>query len=241
MSSGLVVQRLTAGYEEGAAVVRALSLSVPAGEIRALVGPNGSGKTTLLRAMAGTLVHCSGRCMLDGEELHGLAPHLRARLGLGFVRVERSLLPRQTVRGNLATAEAAAKDIRTVSRNGRDIEAALSMFGLLESAEVKAEHLSTGQARRTELARAWLVGFRALLLDEPFSGLDPQGIAQVCEALKAIASGGAAVLLVDHRAEVVLEVSTTLSLLLGGKVVLSGPTDVVAGSELARRAYLGFN
>jgi branched-chain amino acid transport system ATP-binding protein len=230
----LRVEALEAGYGK-AQVLFGVDLEVVENELVALLGANGVGKTTLLRAISGLVRPWSGRVLLEGQDLRGLSPAKRARMGLGHVPEGRQLFPLMTVEENLRLGAAFLAP-------GREREGYERVYGLFprlaERRRQLAGTLSGGEQQMLAIGRA-LMGFpKILLVDEPSLGLSPRLAEEVLLALKAVAKEGVGVLLVEQNVALTLDVAERGYVLEHGKVVLEGPASALAQDPRVREAYL---
>jgi branched-chain amino acid transport system ATP-binding protein len=230
----LRVEALEAGYGK-AQVLFGVDLEVVENELVALLGANGAGKTTLLRAISGLVRPWSGRVLLEGQDLRGLSPAKRARMGLGHVPEGRQLFPLMTVEENLRLGAAFLAP-------GREREGYERVYGLFprlaERRRQLAGTLSGGEQQMLAIGRA-LMGFpKILLVDEPSLGLSPRLAEEVLLALKAVAGEGVGVLLVEQNVALTLDVAERGYVLEQGKVVLEGPASALAQDPRVREAYL---
>ena len=230
----LRVEALEAGYSK-AQVLFGVDLEVVENELVALLGANGAGKTTLLRAISGLVRPWSGRVLLEGQDLRGLSPAKRARMGLGHVPEGRQLFPLMTVEENLRLGAAFLAP-------GREREGYERVYGLFprlaERRRQLAGTLSGGEQQMLAIGRA-LMGFpKILLVDEPSLGLSPRLAEEVLLALKAVAKEGVGVLLVEQNVALTLDVAERGYVLEHGKVVLEGPASALAQDPRVREAYL---
>jgi branched-chain amino acid transport system ATP-binding protein len=228
------VEALEAGYGK-AQVLFGVDLEVVENELVALLGANGAGKTTLLRAISGLVKPWSGRVLLEGQDLRGLSPAKRARMGLGHVPEGRQLFPLMTVEENLRLGAAFLAP-------GREREGYERVYGLFprlaERRRQLAGTLSGGEQQMLAIGRA-LMGFpKILLVDEPSLGLSPRLAEEVLLALKAVAGEGVGVLLVEQNVALTLDVAERAYVLEHGKVVLEGPASALAQDPRVREAYL---
>ncbi|KOX90711.1 High-affinity branched-chain amino acid transport ATP-binding protein LivF [Thermus aquaticus] len=230
----LRVEALEAGYGK-AQVLFGVDLEVVENELVALLGANGAGKTTLLRAISGLVRPWSGRVLLEGQDLGGLSPAKRARMGLGHVPEGRQLFPLMTVEENLRLGA-------VFLAPGREREGYERVYGLFprlaERRRQLAGTLSGGEQQMLAIGRA-LMGFpKILLVDEPSLGLSPRLAEEVLLALKAVAGEGVGVLLVEQNVALTLDVAERGYVLEHGKVVLEGPASALAQDPRVREAYL---
>ncbi|MCX3059685.1 ATP-binding cassette domain-containing protein, partial [Streptomyces beihaiensis] len=216
--------RLTVSFD-ARPVLRDVGITVPPGRITAVVGPNGAGKSTLLDCLAGALRPTTGSVRLGERDITALPDHTRARLGIGRTFQQPAVFPTLTVAGNILVG---AEQGRV-----RDPAAARRMLALLGLSGDRATFgLPTGTLRRMELARALAGGPYVLLLDEPAAGLDDSEVADLARLLGALAADGTALLVVEHDLDLVAEVADTVHVMVGGRVVASGPP----GTTLDRAA-----
>jgi lipopolysaccharide export system ATP-binding protein len=223
-------------------VLRDFDLRIAFGEKVAVIGPNGAGKTTLFDALAGRLRPLSGKVELAGATLGDLPLHERALLGLGYVPQEPCVFPDLTVLDNLVVALQSPAGARAgLPSYGEAVSAAtnsLQHWSLSDLAARPAAVLSGGERRRLEVARALLLRPRVLLLDEPFTGLDPGARRVLRDGLASV--GPATTLVVtDHSAEDVLTACERVVVLLDGKIVFDGPTGDFQPGAPGYRRYFG--
>jgi lipopolysaccharide export system ATP-binding protein len=233
----LVAQDLRKSFR-GRAVVRGVSLRLQEGEIVGLLGPNGAGKTTTFRILTGLERAEVGRVLLNGADVTRLPLHARARRGLGYLPQEPTVFRRLTVSDNLR----AVLEVTGLSRPEREARAErlLGEFALTHLGRARAETLSGGERRRLEIARALCTEPAFLLLDEPFTGLDPIAVAEVQRLLLPLArERGLGLFVTDHAAREILGVCDRVYLMHEGEIACQGTAAEVASSALAREVYLG--
>jgi branched-chain amino acid transport system ATP-binding protein len=238
----LDVRSLSVSYRGAGTGVKDATFSVRAGEVVALLGPNGAGKTSTLRGVAGFLkrdvaYRARGSVLLDGQDLTSLGPVARARRGVAIVPEENKVFSGLTVHENLELGRIAG------GRNGpfaRHRHQALEVFpALAERLTVRAGYLSGGQRQMLALATALCAGPRLMVVDELTLGLSPELVTSMVAALKTIAAGGLPILIAEQNVQAVLELSNTVHVLDGGRIVASGePHSLIARSEIAN-VYLG--
>jgi branched-chain amino acid transport system ATP-binding protein len=214
-----------------------VNLEVKAGEIVALVGANAAGKTTTLRVISGTLPARAGRVLLEGEDLAGLAAHLRVGRGIVQVPEGRRLFPFMTVRENLLlgahTGRARAERLKT-------LDYVFGLFPILANRTTQlAGSLSGGEQQMCAIARALMARPRLLMLDEPTLGIAPVLVQKIFETVAAINRDGVTILLVEQNVRRALALAHRASALENGRVVLAGPARELLGDERLKRAYLG--
>jgi branched-chain amino acid transport system ATP-binding protein len=224
----------------GVHALRGVNLDVDPGAVTGLIGPNGAGKTTLFNTICGLQSLNGGRIAFDGESMHGLRPHRRARLGIArtFQRLEvfGSLSVRENV---LAAAEIRRRWSRDRSPVGPLADAVLAQVGLRDIAERSADTLPTGQSRLLELARALATKPRLLLLDEPSSGLSDTESEELGNLLCRLAADGMGVLLVEHDMGLVMRICSRINVLDFGSVLAVGSPAEIRADDRVRAAYLG--
>ncbi len=226
---GLQVQGLTAGYG-GAPVLQGVHLRLAPGEVLALLGRNGSGRSTLARALMG-LIPANGQITWQGQALHGLPPHQRARAGVGYVSESRDVFPRLSVRHNLLLGEQPGQRHRPQA-----LDDALALFpALARRLHTLAGVLSGGEQQMLALARCWMGQPRLMLIDEPTEGLAPQVVAQLAQALRHFQAQCVAVLLVEQKRQLALTVASRCAVMGRGRVVFDGtPAELLADEALQR-------
>jgi lipopolysaccharide export system ATP-binding protein len=220
-------------------VVDNLTLEIKSGEVVGLLGPNGAGKTTAFSIIIGLFEGDSGQVWLNGEELTGLPVYLRARKGLGFLPQESSVFRGLTVEENLwlVLQHQLGRNSSAVTREqARDI---LEDFGLLPLAGSRAELLSGGEQRKLEIARAMVRPLEFLLLDEPFSELDPMAVADLQGVIKKLKVKGIGVLLTDHRIREALKIIDRIYIVNDGRIIAEGRPEEVLEKDEVREIYLG--
>ncbi|MDR0339959.1 MAG: LPS export ABC transporter ATP-binding protein [Puniceicoccales bacterium] len=218
-------------------VVRSVSFEVRPGEIIGLLGPNGAGKSTTFQMVAGLLRPSGGSICLGGKEISRLPVHRRARAGLGYLPQECSLFRRLTVRQNLL-AIAELLPLATAERK-RLVDGLLDELAIGSLSERRADSLSGGEGRRLEIARALVTGPRLLLLDEPFSGVDPISVQEVQRILIRLKERSIGVLITDHNVRETLAIVDRAHLLHEGAILAAGDRSTLLADALSRKFYLG--
>jgi len=206
---------------------------VEVGSVVGLLGPSGAGKTTLFRALMGELRARSGQVFLRDEEVTNYPLWRRARAGMGYVPQTPSVLFDLTVRRNIRTFEAAARVAREPA------ERRAELVGLEQRMDVIAGELSGGERRRLELLRAVIARPTVLICDEPLTGVDPTGAAQIGRLLRSQAARGASVILADHRIREALPFCDEAVLLIDGRIEVVAPPEDFAEHSAVRERYLG--
>jgi branched-chain amino acid transport system ATP-binding protein len=224
----------------GVQALASVSISAEAGVVTGLIGPNGAGKTTLFNVISGLQAPTHGRVRFDGRDVTDLPVHRRARLGLArtFQRLE--VFGSLSVRDNVRVAvEMRRRFSRQRVDAARRTQELLELTGIAELADQRADTLSTGQARLTELARALASEPRLLLLDEPGSGLDSRESEDFGRLLDELAGQGLGVLMVEHDMDLVMRVCRRIHVLDFGKKIAEGTPDEVRADPQVQAAYLG--
>lgn len=232
----LTIEKLTKIYGQRR-VVNELDLKVGPGEIVGLLGPNGAGKTTTFHMICGLVVPDHGRIALNDNELTNLPMWRRARLGLAFLAQEPSVFRKLSVAENFQ----ALLEFKYRSRDQiqEEIERLLKQFNLFERRDQKALSLSGGERRRVEIARAMISEPKFLLLDEPFTGIDPIARAELQEIILALKKRSIGVLISDHNVRETLEITDRAYLIYDARVLISGTAQDLINNPQARELYLG--
>ncbi|MEB3195635.1 MAG: LPS export ABC transporter ATP-binding protein [Candidatus Sericytochromatia bacterium] len=218
-------------------VVNGVSITVNRGQIVGLLGPNGAGKTTTFYMVVGLVKPNGGDVLLDGEPISHLPMHLRARKGIGYLAQEPSVFRKLTVEENII-AVWQFKGVPKAEQKAR-LPALLEEFNLTKVARNKGSQLSGGERRRVEIARAMAANPSFLLLDEPFSAIDPLTVAELQKMIRRLKEKNLGILITDHNVRETLGVVDYAHILSNGEVVVSGTPEEIASSEIARRHYLG--
>ena len=221
----------------GRTVVNNVSFTVEEGQTVGLLGPNGAGKTTSFRMIVGMLTPEAGTVHFRGEDVTGLPMFKRARKGMGYLAQEPSIFQRMTVRQNiLAVLE--ARGMAREERNERT-DRTLEEFGLTRLAGGKAHSLSGGERRKLEMARALATSPSLLLLDEPFSGVDPIAVSGLQEVIRSLGKRGIGILLTDHSVRETLKVTDRAYIIREGNILVHGTSEFLINDPEAREHYLG--
>ena len=224
---------------DGRAVVDELCFFVRRGEIVGLLGRNGAGKTTTFRITVGMIDAEQGSVMFDGRDVTSLAMYKRAQLGMGYLSQEPSVFQRLSVEDNLL---AILETMREFSRRERVERAAqlIDQFGLTKQRRQLARTLSGGERRKLEIARALITDPKLIMLDEPFSGVDPKSVEDLQkEILHLKQDCGIAILLTDHNVRETLRVTDRSYIINEGKMLAEGTPQEIVRNDLVRRTYLG--
>ena len=228
-------RRLKKVYRQRA-VVDGLSLTADRGRIVGLLGPNGAGKTTTFHMMIGFIAADAGRVVLDGADISSLPFFRRARLGIGYLPQEPSAFTKATVQENLDLVTEWAPSRRERERLREQL---LDEFGLQDLRGHAAGTLSSGERRRLEIARTLATSPSYVLLDEPFSGIDPISIADLQREIVALKERGIGVIVTDHNVRDTLSIVDHAWLIDKGRRVTEGTPEEILDDPLARRVYLG--
>ncbi|MCA8903804.1 MAG: LPS export ABC transporter ATP-binding protein [Hyphomonas sp.] len=235
-AEGLVAQNIAKSFGKRQ-VVRDVSLSLQRGEVVGLLGPNGAGKTTCFYMIMGLISVDSGTISIDGEDVTRLPMYQRARLGVGYLPQEASIFRGMTVEENvLAVAELVEKD--RAARMAQ-VDSLLSELHVEHLRHQAATSLSGGERRRVEIARALASRPSFMLLDEPFTGIDPLAINDISELVRYLKQRGLGVLITDHQVRETLQIVDRAYVMYDGEVLFDGPPDSVLKNEEVRRVYLG--
>lgn len=224
----------------GRTVVNGVSLELNPGEIVALLGPNGAGKTTSFYMMVGFVRPNKGDIYFSDTKVTRWAMHKRARLGVGYLAQEPSAFRKLTVRDNLL-AILEFQDSSKAEQESR-ADALLAEFGLSHLANNRANTLSGGERRRLEIARSLTIDPQFILLDEPFTGVDPKSIHEIQELIRKLREErGLGVLLTDHSVRETLAIADRVYLMYDGQVIFDGSPEAFAADSQVRSMYLGGN
>ncbi len=236
MRQTLATEGLTKSYR-GRQVVTDLSLEFGQGEIVGLLGPNGAGKTTTFHCILGLTPPDSGKILLNGTDITALPMYLRARKGIGYLPQEPSIFRRMTVRENLlAILETMNLGRQETLRRAVQI---LEEIGLSHLADRKAQALSGGERRRVEIARALATSPYFILLDEPFSGIDPIIVGELQGLVDHLRKKGIGIVITDHNVRETLRITDRAYILAGGTLIRRGTPEELAADPQVRQVYLG--
>lgn len=224
---------------KGRNVVNGVSVKVKQGEIVGLLGPNGAGKTTTFYMIVGLERPNAGRVIVNGEDVTSLPMYRRSRFGIGYLPQEASVFRKLTVEDNLMAilettpqSEAERKDT---------LEKLLEEFHITHVRQRKGSELSGGERRRVEIARCLSTNPYFILLDEPFAGVDPIAVADIQNIIGYLKERGIGILITDHNVRETLSIVDNAYILSEGQILVSGDSDTIASSEVARKFYLGEN
>jgi len=232
----LATEKLAKEYR-GRRVVNGVSVDVSAGEIVGLLGPNGAGKTTTFNMVVGVVKPDEGRVTFQAHEITGLPMHQRARLGIGYLTQEPSVFRKLTVEENILAILETCK----LSRSERQVRLKylLEELDLTPIRKSKAYQLSGGEKRRLEITRALVTSPKLLLLDEPFSGIDPIAVYEVQKIVRRLKERGLGILITDHNVRETLKLIDRGYIIHKGQVLVAGSAEFLANDPKAREIYLG--
>ena len=220
-------------------VVNDVNISINAAEIVGLLGPNGAGKTTTFYMIVGLIVPTSGAVYLNENSLNKFPMHKRARMGIAYLPQEPSIFRKMTVEQNIR----AVAETLSLSKSQRNacVEEHLNELGLEHLANQKAYTLSGGERRRLEISRALIAKPKFLLMDEPFSGVDPISVSDVQNIIIQLKKKGIGVLITDHNVRETLRIVDRAYLLHEGSILSSGTSEFLINDQKSREFYLGNN
>ncbi len=236
MSSHLSAKDLRKQYGQRE-VVKGVSLELSQNEVFGILGPNGAGKTTTFYMLLGVVKPTSGKVFLDDVELTQWPLHLRARAGLSYLPQESSIFKKLSVRQNMEII----LEHTGLSRKDQRIrcDALLDELGIRRLEKSTAVHLSGGERRRLEIARALIRSPKFILLDEPFAGIDPLAVDDIKEIIRSLKDKGIGILISDHNVRETLSICDRASIVFEGNIILTGTPREIAANPRARKVYLG--
>jgi lipopolysaccharide export system ATP-binding protein len=232
----LVAEAVAKSYN-GRRVVNGVRVEIRGGEIIGLLGPNGAGKTTTFHMMVGLIQPDEGKVLLNNEDLTDAPIYERARAGISYLPQESSVFRRLTVAENLV-AILQTLDLNAAEQQER-CQALMEMLGVNHLADHKAFTLSGGERRRVEIARALVLSPYFVLLDEPFTGVDPIAVAEIQKIIRKLTASGIGILITDHNVRETLGICDRAYILSEGTVLEEGTPEKIASSAKARKFYLG--
>ena len=222
------------------AVVNRVNLSVSQGEVVGLLGPNGAGKTTTFSIVTGLVKPDRGRVWLNEKEITQLPMHKRSHMGIGYLAQDPSIFRNLSIRDNLLLVlEQTGVPYR---QRGKRLQELLGEFHLEKVALTLGTQVSGGERRRAELARSLVVGRGEplfLLLDEPFSGIDPIVVAEIQQFVAKLRDRGMGILITDHNVRETLEITDRAYIMRDGEILASGSPEELYDNPLVRQYYLG--
>ncbi|MEK2644453.1 LPS export ABC transporter ATP-binding protein [Bdellovibrio sp. BCCA] len=220
-------------------VVDGVSFSVESGQVVGLLGPNGAGKTTSFYMVVGLVQSDSGTINIDEVNISQEPMYKRARVGLSYLAQEPSIFRKLTVAENITVALEAHG--YSGAQRSEKLEQLIGDFHVDHIRDSYGYALSGGERRRVEIARALAGSPKFLLLDEPFAGIDPIAVADIQNIIRDLKAKGIGVLITDHNVRETLGICDYAYILKDGKIQVSGSSDEIANSEIARKFYLGEN
>ena len=227
---------ITKNYGRKAAVNR-VNFEVHSGEIAGLLGQNGAGKSTAFSMVIGMIKPDHGKVFFRGEDITEMPIYMRARLGMGYLSQEPSIFQRLTVEENVLAV------LETIKFNYRErikkLNQVLGELGLTHLSKKMAFTLSGGERRRLEIARAMATSPSLILLDEPFSFIDPIAVAEIQDIVLGLKETGIGILLTDHNVREALSITDHSYIMSAGNIITSGTTEKLLDDPLARKSYFG--
>jgi len=218
-------------------VVNGVDLLINPGEVVGLLGPNGAGKTTTFYMVTGIVKPDSGSIMFDHRDISQYPMHKRAQLGIGYLSQEPSVFRKLTVEENIM-AILETLDLPREERERR-LEELLKELGIAHLRKSRAFTLSGGERRRLEITRALVTHPLCILLDEPFSGIDPIAVSDCQHLIQELRNKGLGILLTDHNVRETLSITDRAYIMYEGKILISGTKEDLLTSKQARKIYLG--
>jgi len=224
---------------DGRVVVNGVDIEVKKGEIVGLLGPNGAGKTTTFYMIVGLVRPDGGKVLFEGKDATHEPMFKRARMGMGYLPQEESIFRRLTVRENIL----GVMETQGYSRQdcADQTQALMEKFGIDHVADNLAITLSGGEKRRLTIARSLVTSPKLLMLDEPFSGVDPIAVSEIQDIIRMLRQAGLAILITDHNVRETLNIVDRAYLIFEGQILRHGTKDFLVNDEEARRLYLGSN
>jgi len=232
----LEIKGLSKSYD-GREVVKGVDMIVKRGEIVGLLGPNGAGKTTTFYMVVGIIPPNKGKIVFDNYDITNLPIHERSRYGIGYLSQEASIFRKLTVEENI-TAILETLPIGRKERKKRLVKL-LEELNISHLAKSKAYTLSGGERRRLEITRALVTNPSFILLDEPFSGIDPIVVNEAQDIIKDLKEKGLGILLTDHNVRETLSITDRAYLIAEGRILISGTAGELINNPQARQVYLG--
>ncbi|MGB8170122.1 MAG: LPS export ABC transporter ATP-binding protein [Chthoniobacteraceae bacterium] len=221
----------------GRAVVNGVDINCRRGEIVGLLGPNGAGKTTSFYMIVGLVRPNGGRVTFEDQDVTDFPMFRRARMGMGYLPQEESIFRKLTVEENLMAILETTK-LNRKERKSR-CEQLLAQFGIEHVAKQPALTLSGGEKRRLTIARSLVTNPSMIMLDEPFSGVDPIAVSEIQQIVQNLRDAGLAILITDHNVRETLSIVDRAYLIFEGRVETQGTKDFLINDPVARRVYLG--
>jgi lipopolysaccharide export system ATP-binding protein len=220
-------------------VVKGLSIKVSSGEIISLLGRNGAGKTTSFQMMVGLIKPDSGDIYLDETNISRYSSNRRAKVGITYLPQENSIFLKETVENNLRMII----ELQHIKKKEQKklAKQLLEELGLIDLAKQSAHSLSGGERRRLEICRSLVLSPKFLLLDEPFTGIDPLTITELQKIINRLKSRGIGIILSDHNVRDALKITDTAYIIDEGEILIKGIPQEIASDNLAKERFLGKN
>lgn len=222
---------------KGRNAVNGVSLRVDQGSIVGLLGPNGAGKTTTFYMIVGLEKPNAGKVIVNGEDVTELPMYRRSRYGIGYLPQEASVFRKMSVEDNLLAILETTK--MTKAEQHDKMESLLEEFKITHVRDRLGSMLSGGERRRVEIARSLATEPSFILLDEPFAGVDPLAVDDIQSIISYLKERGIGILITDHNVRETLSIVDTAYILNEGKILISGDSETIATSEIAKKFYLG--
>jgi lipopolysaccharide export system ATP-binding protein len=219
-------------------VVNDVTFEVHPGEVVGLLGPNGAGKTTTFYMLVGLVKPDNGRILLNKKDLTYVPMHKRAKAGIGYLPQETSIFRKLTVEENIMLVLEMNKKLNDKQRKEK-LDALLEDFGLTKLRNNASVQLSGGERRRVEISRALAADPKFILLDEPFTGIDPIAIQDIQENIKALTKRGIGILLTDHNPRATLSITDRAYIIFDGTIKVAGSSLDISNDPVAKKYYLG--
>jgi len=238
MTASISLERVSK-YLSGRQILSNISFAVEPGDIFGCLGPNGAGKTTTFYCILGLVTPDGGRILLNGNDITRLPMYLRAREGISYLPQEASIFRKMTVEENLLAI------LETLDLTSAEIKeragSILEELKIAHLARSPAYALSGGERRRAEIARALVLSPSFILLDEPFSGIDPLAVADIQRIIQQLKQKGIGILITDHNVIETLRITDRAYIIAGGEIFRKGAPDELAADARVREIYLGDN
>lgn len=233
----IIINGLEKEYE-GRRVVNHVSFEVKSGQITGLLGPNGAGKTTTFYMIVGLVKPDNGQIIINGQDITKEPIHKRARAGIGYLPQETSIFRALSVEDNIKLVLELNRRLNKRQRKER-LEMLLEDFGVTKLAKSESIKLSGGERRRVEIARALAADPQFILLDEPFTGIDPIAISDIQKIITKLTQKGIGILITDHNPKATLSITSHANIIFDGQIKVSGNSVDVASNPVAKKYYLG--
>ncbi len=233
----IIITGLKKEYD-GRKVVNDVSFEVKSGEVTGLLGPNGAGKTTTFYMIVGLVKPDCGKIEINGKDITEQPIHMRARAGIGYLPQETSIFRALTVEENIKLVLELNKKLNKKQRKEK-LEELLEDFGVTKLRKSPSVQLSGGEKRRVEIARALAADPQFILLDEPFTGIDPIAIQDIQGQIRRLTERGIGILITDHNPKATLSITSHANIIFDGQIKVSGTSEQVANNTVAKKFYLG--